>query len=67
MKKDRSDWTVRKVTFAEAEELDDAYYASLSFKERLKLLMDLRSMVDGDKHKIKPVVVKRHLHEKEEI
>lgn len=67
MKKDRSNWTVRKVSFAEAERLDDEYYASLSFKERLELLMDLRSAVDANEHKIKAVVVKRHLHEKEEI
>ena len=35
MKKDRSNWTVRKVTFAEAEELDIDYWADKSIKERM--------------------------------
>ncbi len=35
MKKDRSDWTVKKVTFAEAEELDIEYWADKSIKERM--------------------------------
>jgi hypothetical protein len=43
MKKDRQHWTVRKVTFDEAEEIDNNFYASLSEVERLEILMDLRS------------------------
>lgn len=35
MKKDRSDWTVRKVTFEEAEEIDIAYWAGKTIKERV--------------------------------
>ena len=64
---DRSNWTVRKVSLAEADRLDDKYYASLSYTDRLELLMDLRSAIEADDHKLKPVVVKRHLHETEEI
>lgn len=67
MKKDRSNWTVRKVTFAEAEELDNEYYGSLSEVERLKILMDLRSMIDPSVNRIVPVVFKRHIHETEKI
>ncbi len=37
---------VRQVTFSEAEDLDDQYYASLSEVERLEILMELRSMID---------------------
>jgi len=66
MKKDRSDWTVRKVTFAEAEELDDQYYGSLTEAERLEILMDLRSMFVAEE-RIAPVVFKRHIHQSDEI
>jgi hypothetical protein len=65
MKKDRSNWTVRKVSFAEAEELDNQYYASLSDVERLVILMELRSLIDPEKDKIEKVVFKRSLHEEE--
>jgi hypothetical protein len=67
MKKDRSNWTVRKVSFAEGEELDDNYYSSLSYTQRLELLMNLRSMVEIDESKIQPVVCKRRLNEAEEV
>ncbi len=67
MKKDRSDWTVRKVTFSEAEELDHKFYGSLSEVERLEILMDLRSMIESDVKRMIPVVVKRHVHEEEKI
>lgn len=63
MKKDRTHWTVRKVTFEEGEELDNEYYASLSEVERLEILMDLRSMIDPGVDKIEKVVFKRKLHE----
>lgn len=36
MKKDRSNWTVRKVSFAEAEELDIAYWADKNAGGRMK-------------------------------
>lgn len=36
MKKDRSNWTVRKLSFEEAEELDIAYWADKSIDERMK-------------------------------
>lgn len=64
MQKDRSNWTVRRVGFAEAEELDNQYYASLSELERLEILMGLRSMVGAETEKIIPVVYKHHIHEK---
>lgn len=65
MKKDRSNWTVRKVSFAEAEELDNEYYASLTEMERLEILMELRSMIDPGIKKIQKVVFKRNLHDEE--
>lgn len=65
MKKDRSNWTIRRVSFAEAEELDNQYYASLSNVERLIILMELRSLIDSGKTKIEKVVFKRNLHEEE--
>lgn len=65
MKKDRSDWTVKKVTFAEAEELENGYYGSLSEIRRLKIVMDLRSIGDNEMDKIAPVVFKRHIYEQE--
>ncbi len=46
MKKDRQHWTVRKVTFDEAEEIDNNFYESLSEVERLEILMDLCSTLD---------------------
>ena len=67
MKQDRSNWTVRKVTFEEAEKLDDEYYAGLSEAERLEILMDLRSMAKTDDDKVKPVFFRRHIHDDEEI
>jgi hypothetical protein len=63
---DRSKWTVRKVSFAEAERLDDEYYASLSKLERLQMVMDLRSMIISDSEKIVSVVKRRHLHEEDD-
>ena len=35
MKKDRSNWTVRKVSFEEAEEEDISYWAEKSIKDRV--------------------------------
>ena len=57
--------TVKKVSFAESEENDNRYYASLSHIERLEIVMDLRSLIDPGTDKISPVVVKRQLDEKE--
>ncbi len=56
---------LKKVSFEEAEENDNNYYASLSYVERLEILMDLRSMIDPGTDKISPVVYKKQLHEKE--
>lgn len=67
MKKDRSNWTVRKVSFAEAEALDDDYYSSLSVIERLEMLMDLRSMIEPVSTKMEPIVIRRQLQDEEEV
>lgn len=67
MQKDRSHWTVRKVSLAEADALDNEYYAGLSEVERLEILMDLRSMMDNGATKIAPVVFKRHIQDADEI
>ncbi len=63
MAKDRSNWKVRTVSFAEAEELDNQYYASLSEVERLEILMELRSLVDPGVERIQKVVFKKSFHE----
>ncbi len=58
---------VRRVSFAEAEELDNQYYAGLSEVERLEVLMNLRSMLESNVKSIIPVVVKRYIHESVEV
>jgi len=64
MKKDRSDWTVRKFSsFAEAEEADNEYYASLSEVERLEILIGLRAMIAPRVNKIEKVVLKKTINE----
>lgn len=52
--------------FAEAEDIDDQYYSSLSGVERLRVVIELRSMINPGYEKIKPVVRKRHIHEENE-
>ncbi len=61
MQKDRSHWIVRKVSMAEADELDNEYYAGLSEVERLEILMELRSVLGSESTKIAPVVFKKHI------
>lgn len=63
MNNKRSNWEVRKVSFAEAEELDDEYYSGLSGVARLEILMELRSMLNPCVHKMEKVVFKRHIHQ----
>ena len=60
--------TVKKVSFAEAEEADDKYWAEKSAEYRLRALMDLREMVFGNikDPSIKKIVYKRSLHEEVE-
>ena len=56
---------VRKVSFAEAEEADDLFWANTNENERLNALFDLRLMIFGAAalKKISKVVFKRSLHE----
>ena len=58
---------VRKLTFAEAEEADDEYWANTTAEERLQELIRLRQMAYGHIRdtKIKKVVFKRSIHDKE--
>ena len=58
---------VRKVTFAEAENADDEYWATTTAEERLKELIELRKMFfeDADR-RIKKVVSKKNRYEKED-
>jgi hypothetical protein len=64
MKKDRSNWTVKKFSsFAEAEKLDDEYYASLSEVERLEILIGLRAMIVPRVDKIEKIVLKKTINE----
>ncbi len=55
----------RKVSFAEAEEADDIYWANASYAERLNTIYDLRKMFGGD-GKIKKVAKKRSIYEEED-
>ncbi len=56
---------VRKVTFTDAEEADNAYWANATPVERFNELASLRMMVFGGDilEKIEKVVQKRSLHE----
>lgn len=66
MKKDRSNWTVKKFSnFAEAEQADNVYYASLSEIERLEILIDLRATFfgTGQSSSIEKIVYKRSIYE----
>lgn len=69
MVKQRKIALVKKIlSFKEAEEADDAYWAEKSDEYRLRALMDLREMVFGNSkdQSIKKVVYKRNLHEEVE-
>jgi hypothetical protein len=56
-----------KVSFEEAEEADNLYWANTNTEERLNTLFDLRMMLFGNngwvKQKISKVVFKRSLYE----
>ena len=65
-KKRKIEMVVRKVSFAEAEELDDIYWAEKTEEDRLKVLIDLRKTFWGNnikKPKIQKVVFKYCLYE----
>ncbi len=65
-KKRKIEKVVRKVSFAEAEELDDIYWSEKTEEERLKVLIDLRKTFwGGDKTiaKIQKIVFKYSLYE----
>jgi hypothetical protein len=64
MKKDRSNWTVKKFSsFAEAEKFDNDYYASLSEVERLEILVGLRAMIPSPTSRIEKIVLKKTINE----
>ncbi len=49
MKKDRSNWTIRKFSsFAEAEESDIEYYASINWKDSAATVEGMRMQIWGD-------------------
>lgn len=58
---------VRKLTFTEAENSDDEYWANATAEERLQELIGLRKMFfeDADR-RIKKVVSKKNRYEKED-
>jgi len=57
---------VRKVTFEQAEEADNVYWANATAEERFSELADLRVLVFGGEaaERIEKVVRKRYLYEK---
>jgi hypothetical protein len=54
---------VKQMTFSDAEEADNVYWANTSDAERLNMLFDLREMMPGTRRRIKKVVYKRRLNE----
>ncbi|MEO6136446.1 MAG: hypothetical protein ABIP35_14905 [Ginsengibacter sp.] len=57
---------VRKVSFAEAEEADDEFWAQATAEERLKELVELRKLVFGNADiKIRKIVSRRSLYDDE--
>jgi hypothetical protein len=58
----------KKLSFKEAEEADDKYWAEKSEEYRLRALMDLRELVFGNikDQSIKKIVYKRSVHEEVE-
>ncbi len=67
MKKERKiKAVVKKVTFAEAENEDDQYWAQASPEQRFQELTELRQMVFADADdKIKKIVSIRSIHDEE--
>jgi hypothetical protein len=60
---------VRKVSFEEAEELDDLFWMNATVDERLNELINLRIMVFGNSDyntQIEKVVIKRSVYEEED-
>ena len=53
------------MSFAEAEEAEDIYWANASFAERLNTIYVLRKMCGGN-GKIKKVVKRRSIYEEED-
>lgn len=64
-KKSKIELVVKKLSFAEAEEEDDLYWANTTEEERLNTLYDLRKMSLNQNKKIEKVVSKRSLYEEE--
>ena len=57
---------VKKISFSEAEEADDKYWAMASAEERLRELISLRKLFSGNSAlKIKKAVSQRGLYEEE--
>ena len=66
MKKERKiAMVVKKVSFKEADEADDLFWANTNENERLNALFDLRLTIFGEavKKKIDKIVFKRSLYE----
>ncbi len=57
---------VKKITFSEAEEADDKYWAMANVDERLQELIDLRKLVFGEAAvRMKKIVSQRSIYEEE--
>ena len=65
MKKRKIEKVVKKLSFAEAEEADDLFWANSSEEERLKALIELRKVFFvTDNERIAKVAFKYSIHEK---
>jgi hypothetical protein len=57
---------VRKMSFADAENADDEFWAKATVEERLKELVDLRKLVFGDAEiRIRKTVSQRSMYDDE--
>lgn len=57
---------VRKISFADAENADDEFWAEATVEERLKELIDLRKMVFGEAETgIRKIVSQRSMYDDE--
>lgn len=48
MEKDRSDWVIKKLSFAESEEFDIDCYASMNWKESAGIVEEMRKQFWGN-------------------
>jgi hypothetical protein len=68
MQKDRSNWPIKKVSFAEAEEIDIEYYASIDWKESARIVEEMRMRFwnEGYPGKVEMIIRKKSLKDSDD-